>query len=334
MLKLAKFCASLICVTFIIALSDASATRIGSLRLVTNPERTATLQLLPGGGGALTDFAYVGRVGGIAFEAVISLPPPLDSGNFQLAYTAESPDGRRASISTKGRRYIIRLFDWQLRPIAEFADSPYTGVVTLFGDGPDQDNNFYVDYHRAFKNKLIGLRLLQADMILMAPEELSQMPEEDNGKVEIGPGEVPPQAIDRIAAAKRIKIIMSKSSAHSWVLTDVDAPLKVFLKNGKVVVEGRPYYYFWRAERSSSTQDERVNPQTEVTQAIDRKWDDLLTMNRPVYQAVLNTSRYAALFRALKAANSEQWHKFLTLVTAINVNTRKIPNEILKPKLP
>jgi hypothetical protein len=59
-------------------------------------------------------------------------------------------------------------------------------------------------------------------------------------------------------------------------------------------------------------------------------WDDLLAMNRPVYEAVLNTSRYAAFFRALKGANAEQWRKFIILVSTINVTEVETPNEIPK----
>jgi hypothetical protein len=296
-------------------------------------------------------------VGGIAFETVATLPRALSSGSFKLDYRVGAPDGRRASISTKGRRYAIRLFDWQLQPIAEFADSDYTGVVTLFGDGPDKDF-YYVNYHEAFINRLIGLRLLQADMILMDPQMLSQMPVEDNGTTEIGRGEVLSTNARRIAAAKHIKAIMSKSHVDSWVLTDIDVPLSVSLSHDSVVIDHRPYYYFWRAEPSSFPVDQRlldqltgqnhtylstkllnellssrhtsptVSPQTDVTRAIDSKWGGFMAMNRPVYESVLNTSRYSAFFRALKGANAEQWRRFMTLISKINLRAVETPNEI------
>ena len=357
--------------SFILLLSGSdvfSASRIGSLRLIHNADRSGNLlQQLPGGSRALLDFAFVGKIGGVAFEAIASLPPALSDGRFEIKYDPSAPNGQRARVIANGSSYGIRLPDWQLRPIAEFANSKFTGVVSLFGEGPNRTENFYVDYHPAFLNRLLGLRLLQADIVLIDPEELSRMPVEENGTITFGAGEVASDDAKRKEAAGRLSRTIATSAIQSWVLTDVDRPMVVTLADNQLTISGRPYYYFWRTKLSTDGEDvikrfeiamqietrkrrglatadleaelERlknrlqrssrtVTPLSEVSTAIESQWNDLLLVNGPVYNAVLNVSRHAALFRALQRANPGQWSKFMDTITTIDVERIETPNQI------
>jgi hypothetical protein len=115
-----------------------------------------------------------------------------------LSYRPEESDANRLWVTVDGRESSTTVYDWQLIPIAKFADSPYTSCVTLFGELDDRaegrrllaNRDGVLNYHSAFVDTLIGLRLFQLDILIDEPyaTDLPTL----KGKYILGAGEVRP----------------------------------------------------------------------------------------------------------------------------------------------
>jgi len=196
---------------------------------------------------ALRSYRFVGRVGGVNFQEAVDL-----SGiTLDLDYDAGRPDGQRATAMIDGQFVTIPLYDWELRPIVTYADSSYTAVVSIFGEGPDTANYYYVDYHPAFEDTHLGARLLQADIILMDPITFSEAPSVNGQKVYF-PGEATETSqAERSQIAAQLSGI-EREKYSSWVLTDTDVNPQLSVMNEVMYVDLVPYYYFWSADNAAA----------------------------------------------------------------------------------
>jgi hypothetical protein len=272
-------------------------------------------------------------------------------------------------VSVNGKVYRPFIPDWRLKPIALFADSPYTAAVSLFGEGPEQERYFYIQFHDALKDTLLGLRLLQADILLIDPTELWDLPLVGGRKI-IGLGEKEPNKTTSLEALQSIKNLIEKEKYQSWVLTDIgDGRIETIGNELKIITV--PYYHFWimrhkgtglnifeiqecdqleRLKRilKNVTLPERCNtllttdvkeedlevmPVSELISSIKNAWPTLQRVNEPVYTSVSQMSQFAALFRTVKATNSTGWAEFLKAVRIIRVTPEvQTPNRWEKPR--
>ena len=142
--------------------------------------------------------AFFRGVGGVAFNAVAQGQAGLTVR--ALRYEASAPDGQRLVIDAQavdGTRLTVRghIYDWELLPTARFALDDNGLAVTLFGqlqDGEEANRVWetggrVINYHRRLDNTLLGLRLLQADMLIIAPEAADLF--RVGGRVLLGAGE-------------------------------------------------------------------------------------------------------------------------------------------------
>lgn len=230
----------------IAAISSVSqaAYQFSAYEFARNPARVDNqMRIEMSGRTALRSFRFVGRVGGVNFEGIVDLS---GVSTVDIDYVATNPDGRRAIVNIDGAKFTIPLYDWQLKPIAEYADSPYTAVVSIFGQGPNLEKFRYIDYHPAFEDTHIGMRLLQADILLMDPITFSEAPSEDGKKVYMA-GEARERSLQaRLSTALLIHEFLSTDKFQAWVLTDTDVEPVFDEENGVLKVDLTPYYYFWR----------------------------------------------------------------------------------------
>lgn len=240
------FCARISILICLLPSAAQAAYQFEAYNFARNDMRTSnSLKVEMLGRGALRSFSFVGRVGGVNFETKIDIP---DSADVDLIYDAGLADGARAIIRIDDESGVIPLYDWQLIPIVEYADSPYTAVVSIFGDGPDPENKFYIDYHAAFENTHLGARLLQADILLLDPMTFSQAPME-NGESVYYPGEASQaQEDERMFLAATVADFMRSIDYQSWVITDTERLPRLLFEDGEARVEIEPYVYFWRSE--------------------------------------------------------------------------------------
>lgn len=327
-----------------IALAQGGTWDLGPYQFINGPPSGPLLSKM--GPGSLGSYGFVGKVGGVAFGGVASASRPLASKSVSLVYDSGKADGSRLRVRIGDSVYVQTLPDWLLVPIAKYADSDYNACVSLFGERTN-DEFYDIVYHPAFENTLLGLRLLQADILLTDIANMWRLPAFE-GKVVLGKGESEPNGLARDSANK-VMSVLRNVFFQSWVLTDQETPI-VFTTpdEGKLHIAGEPYYYFWTSDfdgykRTWNTLAEQANalraagkvedynriviqinslePKvTEVkglTAELKSTSGDMRNLNPQVYDAATSTMRYAALFRYVKRTNQEAWTAFLHEMNAI-----------------
>jgi hypothetical protein len=213
------------------------------------------------GAGGFTA-GFLRGVGGVAFKETAHPVPGSSALSVELQYVPLLPDGQRVVAIIDGQRVRVNLYDWQLQPIARFANSDEHAVFTLFGQLADKgleeqviDNGGrVVNYHQAFVDTLLGLRMLQVDNLLADSEghDLAvDLPREHNRYV-LGPGEQSPDmasnrlALTRYQMAVAAGVDKDAASFRSYVVGDTGREIGFNAQNGALSLTGQPGYYFWR----------------------------------------------------------------------------------------
>jgi hypothetical protein len=200
-------------------------------------------------------------VGGIAFAGVAYPDISLKDKIVEISYDASQPDGARLIVSVAGNIYKPTIPDWQLIPILKYADSKYNACVSLFGSKANKQ--FYdIIYHPALNNTLLGLRLLQADILLFDLNEFWKLPTFAN-KIILGYGEdeKPVSQRELVDTAVSISQVLStnqNNQAKSWILTDHALDVKFKIEDGNIRFSNFPYYYFWNDNINEYNNDLRI----------------------------------------------------------------------------
>ncbi len=360
-----------------------------------NPARVGnSLRITSTGRTSLRSYRFVGRVGGVNFEEKID----LSNHEIKFDYDSENPNGERASIIVNDENFSLPLYDWELKPIVQFSDSEYTAVVSIFGSGPEPDKYNYIDYHPAFEDTHLGMRLLQADIILTDFITFSEAPVENGEKVYY-PGEAREQPLPaRIMSGIVANAILGSEPYQAWVLTDTDVEGSASFENGVATVDLKPYYHVWKAvenkglerlarDRSllsvevtlerleyfqavgahsralAGTEAKRIAAERmeRLGNELQLKIDQLDGMDAAigdpeivkvdgivarleneqsrfekaapfVFDGVIKTAQYSALFRGAKESHPDEWRDFVREVEgSVNLKFVETPNQFRKP---
>lgn len=206
---------------------------------------------------ALKTQKFSAAVGGVAFDQIARADAGLVVQDLSLEYRPDLPDGGRLWLIVNGNKIAAPLHDWQLVPIARFADSPYYSCFTLFGQLTDSAKEKEVlerggrilNYHPALVNTLLGLRIFQLD-ILIVNESADDLPK-DGGRFVLGSGEsVPNMKMNEIGMRvfhyylNNVKSDL-KQTHRSYVICDYGQDIRFNLHGNTLNMTGSPYYYFW-----------------------------------------------------------------------------------------
>lgn len=225
-----------------------------SLVPVPAPELTNPMHLSV----ALVSPAFLGAVGGIAFDAVARPDNTLEFDRLALRYEPDSADGRRLFAELDGRSVPAAIFDWQLLPIARYADSPYYSCFTAFGQLDDEaaarrardKGAMVLNYHPAFVNTLLGLRLFQLDLLIV-DSRAADLPREDGNYI-LGAGESEPyvraneQAMARFRQEQAAVEDELGNRFRSYVICDYERDIRFGVSGDSLVITGEPFFYCWR----------------------------------------------------------------------------------------
>jgi len=213
--------------------------------------------------GNIKSKGFARKVGGVAFEQVAYPKESIQNERFQFHYDSTAADGQRFSISLESdpdKRYLAEIFDWQLGPIAKYADTDYSAIVSLYGREVSNLEGVYksdIVFHEAFLDNLMGLRLFQADLMFTdTTGSLWQLPRlEGENKPILGPGEqrLAPDssninryqnAFQQIQAINRSQDFQGYSTI-SYVLTDYNTEVAFDIVNDSILsLSGEPFYLF------------------------------------------------------------------------------------------
>ncbi len=251
----------LLALLVVLFVSTAQALELGALSLAHMPAHTMSSVTFSRAPLAFTSFARA--VGGVAFTTKALSAD--GSSVRRLIYDQNAPDGsrliaeiRRSDGSTG--HYTVDAPDWIHVPLARFVASGSEGAVTLFGALRDkvaqqelqQRGAMIANFHPTLENTLLGLRLLQADMI--AFEENATDLFRDNGQYILGAMESAPSAAQLKANAEHFRRVSAWVERQperytSYVTGDVGSKVRYSISDGKLRLVGEPVWYCWRHDQ-------------------------------------------------------------------------------------
>ena len=117
----------------------------------------------------------LGGIGGVYFEKTARPAQNMEIIELTFNYDSTNFDGQRFTLKINDRNIKVPVFDWILIPIANYVNSEFNSCFTYFGELKDKyaekfvlDNDGHIlNYHPAFYNSLLGLRLSDMDLLLM-----------------------------------------------------------------------------------------------------------------------------------------------------------------------
>jgi hypothetical protein len=202
--------------------------------------------------------AFLSRVGGISFEKAARPDNNLTISSISLQYNANEPDGQRLKAIINGKTVTVPLYDWKLKPIYLYAASNLYSCISLYGTTGDVENDtFYSQkynleklpaYHPAFKNTLVGLRLLQMDYFLNILDYFDDLPRDHNRNVIYGKGE---DLIEKSPHTASYKEKLSQFLAEferndSFLIVDFPVDIRFKISGNQLEMSGELYVYFWQ----------------------------------------------------------------------------------------
>lgn len=392
------------------ALGELTFLKPQSQALPLNPESFAKGKTgAPALAANLGSHGYLTGVGGVAFAGTAVGADGLRA--VDLRYVAGAQDGRRLFVTVEKRDvrrdFPATIYDWQLLPIARFANTDQAACFTLFGQLANQQEQeqrrargeHILGYHAALKDTLLGWRLLQADILIIRPDAAFDLPTE-NGRYLLGAGEQrwlvagqrPDIAANQANYLKFREFMRGQPRKFSsFVVCDHGQEVRLSLdaEAKTVSLTGFPHWYCWRrkiegdaafqnlqaqanAQANKSLQTEMQNDRQVLDPAdFNRKWtqeiysrkcseifDQIMSANlvQPlpelsrnisanvrelngvnpiVYNSLVTTMRYAALFRHVRRENPDAYAKFVESLSAVRlVPSVKTPSIMVDPKGP
>jgi hypothetical protein len=268
---------------------------------------------------------YLQRVGGIVFEQVASPQDGVPVGKLTLTYNPTAKDGSRFVVTLNDKALSLDIPDWQLLPIARFAATQNTACVTVLGDLGNEKlrdailnkNGRVINYHPAFENCVLGLRLLQADILIVSANAAHLPKAKDTigwAKPIYGTGEKAIAPQDGIIAFIELETDLQANNQLATdfrqygtsLLCDYETPVTFREEKGKLQLTGEPLHYFFSGKKGGYARFPRLDSYYAERHQLIRR------INPLVWDATLQTMRYAAFFRYCQKSNKAEWEKFLS----------------------
>jgi hypothetical protein len=163
-------------------------------------------------------------------------------------------------VEGRPQEVMAPIYDWQLKPIAQFAATADFGCFTLFGALKDKADTEarrargeeILNYHPAFENTLLGLRLMQADILILRPEACDLV--KQDGRWLLGAGESAPDVganEQRLMRVHRAEQSLPGRPFRSYVICDQGVPVTFGATNGVLVLTGDPFWHCWKTKQDS-----------------------------------------------------------------------------------
>jgi hypothetical protein len=308
--------------------SSLFALDLGGISWATAPARPLTAITFSSSPVAFARFARA--VGGVAFTTVAQGKDGLTV--IALAYDSAQRDGSRlkVTLSDRGgsRRTVTgQIFDWQLVPLARFVRSGGEGAVTLFGELQDearqeralQNGDMIANYHPALENTLLGLRLMQADLLVIEPRATDLFKEK--GHYVLGAGEKAPNTEQLAANLKGFFRVHEwldgqPEKFQSYIVSDIGRTVTFSFLENRLVLTGEPVWLCWRSEKEGDTDAPVIQMRT-YSEQLSRKIREQNGINPVVYSALRTSMRYAALFRHAAKADPSGFNAFVNSLNTV-----------------
>jgi hypothetical protein len=304
----------------------APLARIGSLTAWDAGLPVASIEWT--GRADFNSWEFLTSVGGILFETEARPADGLHVRTISARYEPQNPDGRRLVLTINGIDYPADLYDWKLAPIVAYVSSSTYACFSLYGPNYS-DKEFRPIYHPAFRNNLLGTRLLQMDSHFEPEIYGREAVDADTGEILKGPGE---EDVANIKLHKAYRRFVAPHRRTSYVIHDlesditfsIDAPGEPFCLNGPLSM------YNWKIQFDET--GFYGEPVTALNDQITTINDLLYRINPDTYDTVCDIMHYAALFRYLRRMEEENggdsWNRLVRSVAGVPTFEVRNPNLI------
>ncbi len=207
---------------------------------------------------ALHSSKFLNRVGGMIFDQIAAPVEGLKIESLSLGYASENEDGRRLNLIVNGKKVGVLLYDWQLAPIARYADTPWNSCLSPYGSLNDKDREKKVldargvimNYHPAFERTLLGLRLFHMYNLVLHNHSI-RLPKVA-GSYLLGRGEQEPDVeanrkgfLNFAGFYQKMNKEMNQNP-RSLVISDFSRTPAFSVQDNVLKISGTPYFFFWR----------------------------------------------------------------------------------------
>jgi hypothetical protein len=215
----------------------------------------------------LHNYDFLNTIGGVAFQSIAQPSADFPPGKFSLFYNAKKMDGQRLNVIMGKDTLTASLYDWQLIPLVEYSNSEFQSCVSLFGP-QSTEHAYHIVYHRAFKNTLLGVRLLNSDIMLIDLSEFWKLPSFENTLI-LGAGETDTPEWQARQAAISLESALTTTQFQSYVLTDYGEDVRIGRVGKALTLTGAPYYHFWKSD-FAAYQEKREKKGNEINALVIR----------------------------------------------------------------
>lgn len=278
------------------------------------------------GQAVLRDQSTLRQTGGGLLVSTAEPHPTLVGHRIKLAYVRKNMDGRRVQVAVGGREpAFMDLYDWELKPLAEFADSQLNGAIHMT---PHRSGGKKIELHDAFQGRLLGLRMIQADVMprgYIASQRY--LPRSHLGLL-LGEGEKQHLGKEEtVQEAERALSDLFKANTAGWnVLTDAGVKFTYSVDGDRFVVSGRPYVFAWDEAKGT------VEKKTAIINKFKEEWETLRKLNPIVVRSIERTFRTVALFRYQIKYEKQNWDDFFEQVKQIELEQVRTPKRIVRSR--
>ena len=204
-----------------------------------------TLALPPNLG--VQDYDFHIKVGGVSFESVAQPAINLKGQTVSIDYI-----NNQFVVKVGGQTFYPELPNWQLIPIAKFANTSDKAIFTIYGKQIDK-NGPQCRFQSAFLDNLLGLRLFQSDLLFHV-NDMWEIPKDKSGKYIFANSEkekVPPTSITNqlIEIHNALVSLFKKGTFQSYIFTDYGESVTFEITDNKFVIKGLPYYLFTKYDK-------------------------------------------------------------------------------------
>ena len=225
------------------------------------------------------DYTFHSSVGGISFQAVASPAENLKDESVSLDFA-----DNRLTIRIGTKTFYPDLPYWQLAPIVDFTNSPYTVAFSELGDTID-NKEAQCKFHPAFLDNLLGLRLFQADLLNLT-DILWDLSIDAQRNYILAPSEQPFTPVRDSTLHRAIyEKLVRDNPFTSYVLTDKDVNYVFEADESGFKLSGNPYYYFIKTALNTENIRQLRDQLLECYENIDNHAKILLKDN---YTSALN----------------------------------------------
>jgi hypothetical protein len=269
----------------------------------------------------LHDSAKLRQTGGGLFVTKAEPSPSLTGKTIELRYSPSKRDGERVEVIVEGKPFALDAYDWEIKPISSFVNSGHNGSINI----SFTLSEFDVTLDEAFVDTLIGLRMIQADLMPRGVTLSQKFLPRIGDKVVLGPGEETVLAQEATAerAAQTFRARVGAAQAVYTVLTDAGINFGYQQEANKIRLSGQPALFAWNLG-----ENEEVVPDLSYNAKFSANWDVLRNANPVVVRSIVRAFRLAAFLRARKDASQLNWGAFFHDVNGIELPPLRTPNHL------